>query len=152
MGIGPNPQSPGILESKGKYILTIKPGYSFATETVLNELNNSIYNSDILEFNLLANNEETIKNNSLDLYKCLNFKSEIYLDLIKADRRLRPLDLKKELLENKVIKSNIYKSIINEYKTIFENNVVYNYYDDIIMFLLNKKSIKINHINILGMI
>ena len=142
----------GILESKGKYILTIKPGYSFATETVLNELNNSIYNSDILEFNLLTNNEETIKNNSLDLYKCLNFKSEIHLDLIKADKRLRPLDLKKELLENKVIKSNIYKSIINEYKTIFENNVVYNYYDDIIMFLFNKKSIKINHINILGMI
>ena len=50
------------MESKGKYILTIKPGYSFATETVLNELNNSIYNSDILEFNLLTNNEETIKN------------------------------------------------------------------------------------------
>ena len=142
----------GILESKGKYILTIKPGYSFATETVLNELNNSIYNSDILEFNLLTNNEETIKNNSLDLYKCLNFKSEIHLDLIKAEKRLRPLDLKKELLENKVIKSDIYKNIINEYKTIFENNVVYNYYDDIIMFLFNKKCIKINHINILGMI
>ena len=141
-----------ILESKGEYILTIKPGYSFATETILNELNNSINNSDILEFNLLTNNGETIKNNSLDLYKCLNFKSEINLDLIEANKRLRPIDLKKELLENKVIKSNVYKNIINDYKTIFENNVTFNYYDDTIMFLINKKSIKINHINNFGMI
>ena len=142
----------GILESKGEYILTIKPGYSFATENIIKELNNSINSSDILEFNLLTNNEETIKNNSLDLYKCLDFKSEINLDLIKGNRRLRPIDLKKELLENKVIKSNIYKSIINEYISLFKKNVIYNYYDDIIMFLINKKSIKINHINNLGMI
>ena len=39
--------SKGVLESIGEYILTIKPGYSFALETVLNELNNSINNSDI---------------------------------------------------------------------------------------------------------
>ena len=106
----------------------------------------------ILKFNLLTNNEETIKNNTLDLYKCLHFKSEIHLDLIQANKRLRPIDLKKELLENKIIKSNVYKSIINEYKKIFLNNVAYNYYEDIIMFLFNKKSIKINHINIFGMI
>ena len=143
----------GILESKGEYILTIKPGYTLATETVLSELNNNVYDSDIIEFNLLTNSEETVKNNTLDLYKCfLHFKSEINLDLIKANKRVRPIELKKELIENKLIKSDIYKSIINEYKSIFEDNVVYNYYDEIFMYLINKKGIKINHINNIGMI
>jgi hypothetical protein len=143
----------GILESKGEYILTIKPGYTLATETVLSELNNNVYDSDIIEFNLLTNSEETVKNNTLDLYKCfLHFKSEINLDLIKANKRVRPIDLKKELIENKLIKSDIYKSIINDYKSIFEDNVVYNYYDEIFMYLINKKGIKINHINNIGMI
>ena len=143
----------GILESKGEYILTIKPGYTLATETVLSELNNNVYDSDIIEFNLLTNSEETVKNNTLDLYKCfLHFKSEINLDLIKANKRVRPIDLKKELIENKLIKSDIYKSIINDYKSIFEDNVAYNYYDEIFMYLINKKGIKINHINNIGMI
>jgi hypothetical protein len=144
----------GILESEGEYILTLKLGYTFATENILNEINEIIkYDDiDILEFNLLINDQETIRNNSLNLYKCLHFKSNINVDLIKFNKRARPLDLNKELMENKVIKSGIYKSIINEYKLIFENNVVYNYYDDIIMFLINKKNIKIKHINNLGMI
>ncbi len=63
-----------------------------------------------------------------------------------------PLDLKKELITNKLIKSNIYKSIINEYKSIFDNKITYNYYDDIIIFLINKKGIKIKRIDNFGII
>ena len=142
-----------ILESKGEYILTIQPGYTLATQNVLEELNNNIDdNIDILEFNLLINSQENIRNNSLDLYKCLHFKTNITVDKIIFNKYAMPLDLKKELIKNKLIKSNIYKSIINEYKSIFDNKIIYNYYDDIIIFLINKKGIKIKHIDNFGII
>ena len=74
--------SKAILKSKGEYILTFKLGYTFSTNDVLNKLNKYLNNKseDILEFNLLVNNKESIYNNSLKLYKCSHFKSEINVD------------------------------------------------------------------------
>lgn len=143
--------SRGILESKGEYILTFGSGYTLATNNILTELNNQINDDDIVEFNLLTNNQEMVTNNSLNLYKCLHFKSNINIDLLKFNERIKPLDLNKELLENKIIKAKLYKNIINEYKNLFDNKLDY-YYDNIIMFLFNKKNIKINHIPNLGLI
>ena len=143
----------GILESNGQYILTIKSGHTFATENFFNELNKYINDSiDIIEFNLLINNYEDVRNNSLSLYRCLHFKSNINSNLYKFNRYYKEIDQEKELIVNKIIKSEIYKNIINEYKNALETKIVYNYFDEIIIFLINLQNIQIKHIDIFGII
>ena len=124
----------GIMKSKGEYILTIKSGYTLATENVFYELNKNINNeSDILEINLLINNSDKIKKDSLKLYRCSHFKSEINLDSFKFNERFKQIDQEKELIVNKLIKSYILKNIINEYKSFFTKHLFNNYYDEIII-------------------
>ena len=50
------------------------------------------------------------------------------------------------ILINKLIKSNILKNIIRKYKFNRRKNKLYNYFDDIILFLLNKIKAKFKHI------
>lgn len=138
----------GVLKSIGDYILILQSGFTLAQENILSSLyNNSInLNADILEFNLLINNNIEIKNNNLILYKCMHYKSDIDLKEIKNNKNFRQIDQEKELLFNKLIKSEIYKKIIYKYK-LHENNItLYNYYDDIIIFLLNKSKINFKKI------
>ena len=138
----------GILESKGEYILTIKPGYTLSKRTILNEIVKNIDdNLDILEFNLLINDNEIIRNDSLYLYKCSHFKSEINIDSFLFNQNYKKIDLEKELIINKLIKSNVYKRIINKYKYFFIDNKIYNYFDELILFLFKKEKIEIKHIN-----
>ena len=137
----------GALQSKGEYILNIKSGYTLSTEYFFYKLNQNIdKNTDIIEFDLLINNNEKITDTSLKLYKCSHFKSEINLDFLKFYTNYKQIDQEKELIVNKLINSNIYKSIINEYKSFFINNITNNYYDEILMFLISKKNISIKHI------
>ena len=145
--------SKSILECKGEYILTIQSGYTLATEHILNDLNNNIDdNIGVLEFNLLINNQENIRSNSLRLYKCLHFKSKINMDLIKFNKNYKEIDQEKELITNKLIKSDIYKKIIKNFKDIFENKKLYYYYDDIIFFLIKNITTQFRHINNFGII
>ena len=138
----------GILESKGEYILTIKPGYTLSKRTILNEIVKNIDdNLDILEFNLLINDNEIIRNDSLYLYKCSHFKSEINIDSFLFNQNYKKIDLEKELIINKLIKSNVYKRIINKYKYFFIDNKIYYYFDELILFLFKKEKIEIKHIN-----
>ena len=57
----------GAMESKGEFILFLKEGETLAEKEVLNKLYSKIQNSsfDILEFNLLINNNDYIKENIL---------------------------------------------------------------------------------------
>ena len=143
----------GILESKGEYILTIKSGYTLSTQSFLNDIEKKLdANVDILEFNLLINNFEIIKNDSLNLYKCSHFESEINVDPFLFNKNYKKIDQEKELIVNKLIKSNVYKSIINKYKSFFIGNKIYNYFDELILFLFEKEKIQIKHINNLGII
>ena len=145
----------GIIQSKGQYIITIKPGYSFATNNTLYELDNNINNDiDILEFNLLINEGDYINNNSLNLYRCTHFDSKINLDSYKFNNRYKEIDQEKELIVNKLIKSDIYKNILNKYEHYFNNNnnINNNYYDEIIIFLLRQNKNNFKHINNFGII
>jgi GT2 family glycosyltransferase len=127
----------GVLSSKGKYILILEPSNTLAKQNVLNELYNIISdgNIDILEFNLLINNKETINKNSLMLYKCYHFRSEINLEVIKYNKNYINIDQQKELLINKLIKADLFKSLIKKYK-LNEFQIVYNYYDNIFLIIL----------------
>ena len=80
--------SNGILSSIGDFILILKSGETLATKSILNQLYKIINNLrfDILEFNLLINNHNNIKINSLSLYKCKHYKKEINLDSFKYNK------------------------------------------------------------------
>ena len=143
----------GILKSKGEYILTIQSGYILSTENILNSLSKNVDNAiDILEFNLLINNKELIYNNSLKIYRCTHFESEINVDSLLYNKNYKKIDQDKELLVNKLIKSNIFKDIINEYKLCSYDKKIYNYIDEILLFLFNKKNIRFKNANINGII
>ena len=144
----------GILESKGEYILTIKSGYTLSKQTILDDLEKKLVDEDvdILEFNLLINNNEIIRNDSLKLYKCTHFESEINIDSFLFNKNYKKIDQEKELVVNKLIKSSVYKSVINKYKYFFIGNKMYNYFDELILFLFKKEKIQIRHIDYFGTI
>lgn len=144
----------GILISKGKYILTLLCGYTLSKPNILSDLYKLANKDDldIMEFNLLINSYQNIKNNSFQLYKCLHIKSQIKMNNIKVNEQYKEIDQEKELLINKLIKANIYKNIINKYSLYKYDEVIYNYFDNILIFLINEKNVKFKHINIFGII
>ena len=146
--------STGVLLSKGEYILILELSNTIAKENTLNELYDFTLNNklDILEFNLLINIHENITNNSLSLYKCQHFQSEINLTKIKFNENYIGIDQNKELLTNKLIKANLFKNIVNKYKFNLIKRKLYNYYDNIFFFALNNTNNVFKHINIFGVI
>ena len=144
----------GVLNANGEYILSLQPGYTIAKKNSLSFLYNlaNDYNIDILEFNLLINKHDKIQNNSLILYKCLHFESTKDLNAIKKNVKFRDIEQGKELLFNKLIKINIFKKIIYKYKLYKHNITIFNYYENIIIFLLNKYNLKFRHVDEFGVI
>ena len=145
----------GVLQAKGDYILSINSGSTLAIENILTIINNYIENDNkinILEFGLLKNKYDNIVNNSLSLYQCEHFESNINLDSIKFNQEYRQIDQEKELMINKIIKADLYKDLINEFKLKIDNNIIYNYFDDILYFLIRKKGIEIRRIDDFGII
>ena len=142
----------GILISRGEYILTLKPGVTLAKDNILDELNKETKNKliDLFEFTHLINNEETIINNSIVLYRCEHIKSKIDIKTIKFNKNYRDVDQNKELLFNKLIKASLLKKAINSLNLEKYNNIVYNYYDDIILFALSKLNPKFQYVKIFG--
>ena len=149
-----NSISKGILSSKGKYILILEPSNTLVKQNTLNELYNIIIegNIDILEFNLLINTQKIINKNSLNVYKCLHLKSDLNLESIKYNKNYIDIDQQKELLINKLIKSDLFKNIIKIYKLNEIQRVVYNYYDNIFLYLLKKSNNNFKRTNTFGVI
>ena len=144
--------SKGILAARGEYILILKPGVTLAKDNILNVLNEETKNKDIdlFEFTHLINNQEIVSNNSLVLYRCEHIKSKININSIKFNKFYRNVDQNKELVFNKLIKANLLKQAINSFNLNKYNNVVYNYYDNIILFALNKLGPRFKYLNIFG--
>ena len=145
----------GVLSSKGIYILTLRPTYILPKKNILNILYHKSKSNDldILEFNLLIHKNEEYNNNYIfNLYKCSHLKSDIKLDFIKANKLNLELDQEKEILFNKLIKTNLFKEIIIKNKFIYHKDAIYNYYDNIFLFSFFKKRIKFNHSNLIGVI
>ena len=146
--------SVGVLNAKGEFILSLQSGYTLTKKDILFNLYSTAKdeNLDILEFNLLINEHEIIRNNSLNLYKCSHFQSNKDWNIIKSDEKYKDLDQEKELLFNKLIRTEIYKKIIKDYKLNEKNIIIYNYYDNILMFLFNKYKLHFMHIDEFGVI
>ena len=77
----------GVLNANGEFILSLQSGYTLAKKDILFKLYNTAkdQNLDILEFNLLVNEHEIIRNNSLNLHKCSHFQSNKEWDIVKCD-------------------------------------------------------------------
>ena len=146
--------SKGILASKGKYIIILESSYTLAKENSLNSIYNSAIsnNIDILEFNILINLKENFYKNSLCIYKCPHFKSQVNLREIKYNQDYIGIDQQKDLLVNKLIKLELFKSIIKRYKFYEIKRKIINYYDEIFLFCLKKNNYTFLHTNIVGII
>ena len=89
----------------------------------------------------------------MNVYKCSHIKSNINIDQIKYNKLIEEVDQDKELLFNKLIKSDLFKSIIKKYKLIDQKEIIYNYYDNIFIFcLFNSNIYKFEHSDIDGII
>ena len=148
--------SKGVLSSKGKYILFLQSSYIVIGDYILSQLYHNIYenNLDILEFNLIINKnfKNIIDYSTLNIYKCSHLKSDINVKYIKNSNLYADIDQEKELLFNKLIKASFFKAIIKKYKFIDYKNVIFNYYDNLVIFAIFKENIKFKHFNIVGVI
>ena len=149
----------GVLKSKGEYILTIISGYTLSYQNVLSILYKNVkYNNniDILEFNLLLNNKNNFTKNSSFLLKGYNLNSEIDFNLLKNNNHSTEFiqGYKEELdvIYNKLIKAESYKNIIIKYNLDNYNETIYNYYENILIYLFNKNNFTFIHINIIGIV
>ena len=146
----------GTFFCKGENIIILPPGYTLAHNNTLYELNNYIINNneDILEFNLLMNNDIKINENNLMQYYCIhqNSKVEKIIDTIKYNKKMREIDQEKELLFNKIIKTEIFKNLISKFKLKYDNKIVDNYYNEIILFSLSKTNYTFKHIDYFGIV
>jgi glycosyltransferase involved in cell wall biosynthesis len=146
--------SKGVLSSKGKYILFLQSSYIIIGEYILSKLYHSMnnYNLDILEFNLLINKNfnDKIDYSPINIYKCTHLKSDINIKYLKNNNLYADIDQEKELLINKLIKAHFFKSIIKKYNFIDYIDVVFNYYENIMIFALFKENIKFKHFNTIG--
>ena len=133
--------SSAVLASSGEFVLLLKQGDTLAEENTLNHLYNEIkkVNFDILEFNILINNFNLIENNSLSLYRCTHFESVINYEFINYDKNYINLDKEKDVLTNKLIKASFFKEIINKYKILDIKDIIFNYYNEIFLFLFSKE-------------
>ena len=144
----------GALASKGEYILNFQSGYTFAKNNTLNTLYSfsKLNKIDVLEFDLLINKDDTINESSFKLFKCYHFDSDLNTSIIKYNKKYKEFDLEKELLINKLIRTEIYQDIIKKYKLINFKKIIYNHYDDILIYLLNQNKYTFTHINIFGVV
>jgi len=74
------------------------------------------------------------------------------LDSFKYNKNKIEIYQEKDLLTNKLIKGNLFRNIISKYKFIEFKRIVYNFYDEIILFLIFKSDIIFKKIDIYGII
>lgn len=146
----------GINFSKGENILILEPGYTLSQNNSLNEFNNYIINNneDVLEFNLLINNDLSISRDNFLEYKCSHYESKIekIIDNIKYNKNIREIDQNRDLLFNKIIKTESLKNIISKFELKNNSKVIDYYYDDIILFSLSKEKYTFKHFDYYGII
>ena len=145
----------GVLASKGQYIIIFQSGYTFSKKDVLLNLYEmgNYKKIDVLEFNLLINKDDRINKKSLNLFRCHHYNSSLNTSTIKYNEKYKEIDQDKDLLINKLIRTEILKVLIINNKLYKYEKIIYNNCDDIIIFLINKsKYNNFYHADIFGVI
>ena len=140
-----NSISKAVLMAKGKYVMIFNPLSSFINsdtfENIFFEIEKS--KSDILEFDLY----KRLANNYLIVYKCKHSKSKFNFTQIKYNMDYKNIDINKELLSNKIIRTEYFKNIINLYGIYHINEDIDYYYNELFYFSLESIPHKFAHIN-----
>ena len=139
--------SKGVMLAKGKYLMILDEKSFFleniAFDYILEEINKK--ELDILEFDLYR----IFPNNYTYLYKCKHFSSKFNLEQIKYNLEYKDIDINKELLTNKLIKTEFFINCLERYKLKEINEIIDNYYNDIFLFALESTSNKFEHTSLI---
>jgi hypothetical protein len=147
----------GLNCTSGIYTLVLQPGMTLYLKNTFETFKEKLLSKkhDIIEFQSLINNDDIIQPNSLSLYVCThNINEELNVDKIKINKDYKGIDEDKEILFNKFIRTDILKTVVTdiyEFSKI-QNTSIYNHYDDMILFALNKNYKKPKLIKIFGTI
>ena len=135
----------GVMHAKGNYLIIFDPNCFFAQKNTIQNIYNEIKKSDvdILEFNLY----KILPNDYIFLYKCKHFESRFNLTQIKYNMEFNNIDIKDELLTNKIIKSKFFKNIIKKFELEKLNEIIDHYYNNIFEFIFETNNYKFKRIS-----
>lgn len=135
----------GVLLAKGKYILIYNPFGNFISNDSLQHLYNVIEENelDILEFDLY----KRISNNYLFLYLCHHLLSQFNLTSIRYNLDSKDSDSHKEIIINKLIKTEFFQKIISHYKFDDFTERIDIYYNEILDYSFESTPHKFSHIS-----
>jgi hypothetical protein len=130
----------GAIAAKGKYLLFLNQYCFFLKKDALKIIYREIKkeDGDILEFNLY----KILPNNYTVLYKCHHFSSQFNLTQMKYNLLFDNVDVYKELLINKLIKSNYFIYLIKKYRLNAIKIAIDQYANDLFNFIINENSYK----------
>ena len=131
--------------AKGNYLIIFDSNCFFSQKNTLQNIYNEIKKSDvdILEFNLY----KILPNDYIFLYKCNHLESRFNLTQIKYNMEFNNIDIKEELLTNKIIKSIYFKNIIKKYELEKFNEIIDHYYNNIFEFIFETHNYKFKRIS-----
>jgi hypothetical protein len=135
--------SKGVMNAKGKYLMILDEKSFFLENNVFKIIYEEMEEKelDILEFDLY----KTFTNNYMNLYKCNHFPSQFNLTQIKYNLEFKGIDINKELLTNKIIKTKYFINILKKFKLNEINDIIDNYYNNIFIFCLESNTYKYAH-------
>ena len=135
----------GVMSAKGKYVMIFNKNFFFNSNSALKDLYDDIEknNLDILEFDLY----KILPNNYLKLYKCNHYSSIFNFSKIKQNLLFNEIDINKELLGNKLLKTNYFQKIIEINKLDEIEAIINEYYNDIFDFIIKSSTKKFSHTN-----
>lgn len=133
----------GVMNAKGKYLIIVDEKSFFLENNVFKIIYEEMEEKelDILEFDLYR----TFSNNFIKLYKCKHLSSQFNLTQIKYNLDFEEIDINKELLTNKIIKTKYFLDCLKKFKLNEINDIIDNYYNDIFLFILESNSDKYAH-------
>jgi hypothetical protein len=133
----------GVMIANGKYLMILDDKCFFLENNAIKTIYEAIDKKelDILEFDLYR----IFSNNYMNLYKCKHFSSRFNLSRIKYNYEFNEIDINKELLFNKIIKTNYLRNCIRKYKLNEINETINHYYHEIILFMFESNNNKFNY-------
>ena len=137
--------SKAVMDSKQKYLLILNPNCFFLDTNFFQSLDEEIKKneSDIIEFNLI----KIFGNNLISLYRCKHFESQFNLTNIKFNSDYNEIDIKSELLTNKLFKTNFLRKIITKFKLDKVNEIIDYYPDKIYDFAIESSIHEFRQVN-----
>ena len=134
--------SSGVLIAKGKYVLVLEQKCCFLSIDFSKNIFENIKNedSDVLEFDLY----KQLLNNYISLYKCNHYSSSVNLEQIKNNLLFDNIDIKKELMTNKIIKTKYLQNLVYIYKLNKIQKIVDYYYNEIFYYIIKTNPHKFN--------